>query len=113
MAGMTTKQITEMVRSIGIPSAYHHFKEGSGREPPFITYYYPSSNNFHADDVNYGTVNALNIELYTDEKDMELEAAVEAVLKAHGIPFDWTETYIESERMYMKAYYTEVYINEQ
>ena len=45
MAAMTTKQITEMVRSIGLPSAYHHFKEGSGREPPFITYYLNQKKN--------------------------------------------------------------------
>jgi hypothetical protein len=49
--------------------------------------------------------------LYTDNKDFALEAQVEAVLKDNGFVFSRDETYIESEKMYMVAYYTGVIIN--
>jgi len=108
---MTYAEIAGVIRSIGIPFAYHHFPENTGQQPPFICYYYPNSNDLKADDINYQSINDLTIELYTDNKDFALEAQVEAVLKDYGFVFSRDETYIESEKMYMVAYYTGVIIN--
>ena len=46
----------------------------------------------------------LNIELYTDEKDPELEDGVEAVLNAHEIFWNKSEVWIESEKLYEVLY---------
>ena len=46
----------------------------------------------------------LNIELYTDEKDPELEDRVEAVLNAHEIFWNKSEVWIESEKLYEVLY---------
>ena len=48
------------------------------------------------------------MELYTDEKNPELEATLEAVLDRHGIFYEKTETWIESERLYEVLYYFEM-----
>ena len=40
------------------------------------------------------------IELYTDEKSPETESRVEAVLDEHGIFYEKSETWIESEKLY-------------
>ena len=62
-----------MVDEMGYPSAYDHFAEGESPEPPFIVFLYPKANNFAADGKVYYKINRLNIELYTDLKDVELE----------------------------------------
>lgn len=108
---MTYAEISQMISAVGIPYAYHHFGEGSGQQPPFITFYYQGDNDFIADNINYQAIRPLTIELYTDNKDFALEAAVESVLTANDLAFSRTETFIDSEQMYMVTYYTEVIIN--
>lgn len=108
---MTYKEIAQMIEKIGVPYAYYQFPEGTGQEPPFICFYYPNNNDFIADDSNYVKVVQLVIELYTDNKDFSLEATLEAVLTEHDLVFTREETYIDSERMYLQTYYTEVIIN--
>ena len=56
----------------------------------------------------YFKVNRLNIELYTDKKDVELEETVEAVLARHGIFHDKSEVWIKSENLYEVLYQMEV-----
>ena len=56
----------------------------------------------------YFKVNRLNIELYTDKKDVELEETVEAVLDRHGIFYGKGEVWIESENLYEVLYQMEV-----
>ena len=109
---MTYREVSEMIAEVGIPTAYYQFPEKTNQQPPFICFYYPSSDDFMADDTNYVDIRPLNIELYTDEKDFAMEAAVEAVLRGRELSYRKTETVIDSERMYMVAYYTEVIINE-
>ena len=108
---MTEKEVFQMVKSIGLPSAYHHFDEGQSPNPPFVVYLYPGTNNFSADGVVYQGINQLDIELYTDKKDLESEKRVEAVLKKHGFFYEKNETYIETEKMYEVLYEMEVVIN--
>ena len=108
---MTYEEIATMLSAVGVPFAYHHFEEGSGQQPPFITFYYEGENDLKADNINYQLVRPLTIELYTNNKDFVLEAAVEAVLTANGLAYSRSETYIDSERMYMVTYNTEVLIN--
>jgi len=108
---MTYKEIAQMIEKVGVPYAYYQFPEDTGQEPPFICFYYPNNNDFVADGENYVKVVQLVIELYTDNKDFSLEATLEAVLAEYDLVFTREETYIDSERMYLEAYYTEVIIN--
>ena len=97
---MTHQEVLEMMNEVKLPYAYHHFVEGESPDPPFLVFLYPGSDNFAADGKVYFKVNRLNIELYTDLKDVELEETVEAVLDEHGIFYDQTETWIDSEKLY-------------
>lgn len=108
---MTYKEIAELVDGIGYPYAYYQFEKETAKEPPFICFYYPSRDDFVADDSNYSQITELTIELYTDNKDFTAEAAVEAALEAAGLVYEKDESYIDSERMYMITYTTEVLIN--
>lgn len=97
-------EVKEMVESIGLESAYHHFAEGESPDPPFIVFLYPNADNFAADGIVYFTVNVLHIELYTDKKDLDLEEQVETVLTEYGIYYNKSEVWIESERLYEVLY---------
>ena len=97
-----------MMDEMKLPYAYHHFVEGESPDPPFLVFLYPNSNNFAADGMVYFKVNRLNIELYTDLKDVELEETVEAVLDKHGIFYEKSEVWIESENLYEVLYQMEV-----
>lgn len=109
---MTNQKVFEMVKSIGFPAAYHHFEEGQEPEKPYIVYLYPGTDNFAADGIVYQGINQLDMELYTDKKDLEAEKRVETVLKEHGFFYEKTETYLTSEKMFEVLYETEVLINE-
>ena len=97
-----------MLAEMNLPYAYDHFVEGESPDPPFLVFLYPGSNHFAADGKAYFKVNRLNIELYTDKKDVELEETVEAVLDKHGIFYEKSEVWIESENLYEVLYQMEV-----
>ena len=105
---MTHQEIVKLMEEMKLPYAYHHFAEGESPEPPFIVFLFPGSDNFAADGVVYYKINRLNIELYTDLKNVELEATVEAVLDEHGIFYEKSEVWIESENLYEVLYQMEV-----
>ncbi len=105
---MTHADVMEMMKELKLPFAYDHFVEGESPDPPFVVFLYPGSDNFAADGKVYYKVNRLNIELYTDLKDVELEEQVEAVLDGHGIFYEKSEVWIESENLYEVLYQMEV-----
>lgn len=98
------ERLTAILDSIGIPYAYDHFAEGESPEPPFICYLLPASDNFSADGRAYFKVDEVHIELYTDKKDLSVEGKIEAVLDAHGIFYEKSEVWIESEKLYEVLY---------
>lgn len=110
---MTYKEIATMVESIGLPYAYYQFPDGTDQVCPFICFFLDSSNDFAADNINYQKIRRLNIELYTDNKDFTLEQTVETVLNSNGLVYYREETYLDSERMYMVSYETEIVITEE
>lgn len=108
---MTYEQIASMIESIGLPYAYYQFPEGTGQAPPFVCFFYANTDDVYADDSNYQRIVVLNIELYTSEKDFELESQVEEILNNNGITYSKEESYIDSESMWQIAYEMEVIIN--
>ena len=100
-------QLLEIIAEIGIPSAYDHFAEGESPATPFICYLIPGNDNFAADGKAYFKAEQVHLELYTDKKDPETEQLVEAVLDSHGVFYDRTEVWIESEKLYEVLYYFE------
>ena len=93
---MSHEEVLKMMEEMGLPFAYDHFVEGEAPEPPFAVFLYPRADN------------ELDIELYTDLKNPELEEAVEAVLLRHGIFYGKSEVWIESEKLYEVLYEMEV-----
>ena len=105
---MSHDDVIKMVGEMGLPFAYDHFVEGESPEPPFLVFLYPKADNFAADGIAYFKINQLDIELYTDLKNPDLEETIEAVLLRHSIFYGKSETWIESEKLYEVLYEMEV-----
>ena len=105
---MTHEEVMAVMEEIGLPYAYHHFAEGESPDPPFAVFLYPGCNNFSADGKVYFKTDRLNIEIYTDIKNIKLEKQTEAVLDGHGIFYEKSEVWIESENLYEVLYQMEV-----
>lgn len=110
---MTYQEIATLIESIGVPFAYYAFEEGTAVEPPFVCFYYSENNDLAADNTNYGKIEHLIIELYTDQKDFTLEKQVETALNTAGLVYTRDETYLSSERMYMEVFGADVCITEE
>ena len=114
---MTYQQVADMIQematAIGKPDAwaYYTFADGTAEPCPFIVFYYPNSADEFADGQNYHQIKALNIEVYTNNKDFDIEAQVRVVLDSHGMVYTLTESYLEGEKMYEQLYEMEVIIN--
>ena len=65
---------------------------------------YPKAENFGADNLVYHHFNRLDIEVYTDYKDPDMEATIEEVLTAHELYYEKSEVWIETEKMYEVLY---------
>lgn len=108
---MTYQEIAGMVEAFGLPCAYLQFEEGSGQDCPFVVFYYPSRDDFMADDSSYAKITTLTIEFYSDNKDFVQESVIETVLDAYGMVYRKEETYIGTEKMFEIIYTMEVLIN--
>ena len=97
-------RLLQILSEMTLPFAYDHFSEGELPNPPFICYLLPGSDNFSADGRVYYKINEVRIELYCGSKDPALEATLEAVLDEHGIFYNKTEVWIESEKLYEVLY---------
>ena len=92
------------LEKLGIPVQYRAFQVGQAPELPYLIFYENDSDNIFADNSNWFDVLNVVCELYTDEKDIELETKLQKLLYDLEIQYNSTETYIDSENMYLKAY---------
>ena len=101
---MTLEELKDELCTTQLPVAYRFF--AAPQQPPFICYMVTEAEPVYADDAVYVSFPKVRVELYTDKKDPQAEATVEIALK----PFCWakTETYIDSEKMYLITYEFEV-----
>ena len=102
------EELVRIVSGMGIPFAYDHFAEGESPDPPFLCYLLPGSNNFSADGRVYYKIGRVNLELYTDRKDPEVEQKLEDALDAASLFYNKTEVWIDSEKLYEVLYQFEM-----
>ncbi len=104
---MTLAELSQLLKATGYPVAYSRFKVTPTNpmpDPPYIAYLVSGSSNLFADNKTYKKIDNIQIELYTDKKDLDAEATLEALLDANNIPYETTEVWIESEQLFQKTY---------
>lgn len=105
---MTYQEVASMIQGMGLPFTYDSFPNNISPNPPYIVFNYPQNDDFGADNTNYVSIDALNIELYTSTKDFALESSIESVLNGNGFFYEKNESYIRSENLYQITYTTQV-----
>ncbi len=108
---MTQAELYAALKTLGLPVAYRQFKstpKEPAPAPPFICYLFTYAPDVRADNRNYVRVSAFRIELYTDAKDPEREAAVEALLDSLGLTYGKSESWLESEKLQEVAYEVQI-----
>ena len=108
---MTYEEIKAGLAAAGFPLTYYQWPISQAPDLPYVVYYYPSRSDDPADNVNYGKITALNVELYTPIKSFADEARMEGALTAMGLVWEKTETFLDSEEMYEVLYESEVCLN--
>ena len=99
---MELKELVKILEKLEIPIAYNHFS--TVQKPPYLVYKVTSSNNFIADNKVYKKIRKVDLELYTENKNEELEQKLETILCENEMAFEMFETYIESEAVYQVIY---------
>lgn len=99
---MELKELVKILEKLEIPIAYNHFS--TVQKPPYLVYKVTSSNNFIADNKVYKKIRKVDLELYTENKNEELEQKLETILCENEMAFEMFETYIESEAVYQVVY---------
>lgn len=101
-------KLVAIIKAMNLPYAYDHFVEGNSPEPPFLVYLLPRTNHFKSDGKIYYKVNVVQLEVYSDKKDLQLEKQIEHVLDSHEIVYEKSEIWIASERLYEVMYIFEM-----
>lgn len=106
---MTIQQIADLIESFGLPYRMDHFES----EPvlPYCVYYFPNSNDFFADSINYVERVPLHIEIFTKDIDLELERTISATLNQNNISFYKSRDFLNDEKIYQITFESEVIIN--
>ena len=106
---MTLQELRQLLDSVlgADKVAYIKFPVGKAPQLPFITFRETASANISADDnAGYVRRRAVDIELYTEHKDIAQEESLEDALVSGGIAWETADEYIDSERCHMRIYST-------
>lgn len=106
---MTEAELYTALSSV-CQTAYAAFRKAV--EPPFICYRFADSADLMADDENYVPISGFDVEVYTEKKDLTLEADLTAVLKSLGLTWTRAELWIEEERLVEVVYSIEAVMAE-
>ena len=98
---MTLKELKTLLETSQMPVAFNHFK--TAQKLPYIVYIIADNNQLAADNVVYHSDPFIQVELYTERKDMDSETTVESLI---GPLFFYTkeEGYLPDEQMYLVTY---------
>lgn len=92
------------IRGFSKKVAYRCFPVGQAPALPYICYEVDDSRNVIGDNEVIKEILDVDIDLYSRKKDTTSEGLIEAALKTAKIPWNKTETYIESEDCIMVTY---------
>lgn len=96
------EKIYNLLTTMQLPVAYDHFT--TKVTPPFILYKFDNADALFADDHTFFRKDNFSVWLVTDLKDVALEKQLETIFDNNFIPYEKSETFIASERIYQVSY---------
>lgn len=105
---MTLEALKAVLEGTGLPTVYGAWPTGAAPALPWICFRAQGSDNLFADGAVYYTGTTARVELYTRRKDPAAEDLVESALTLAGLPWEKTETFVQSEDCNLITYEIEV-----
>ena len=98
----TLEQLAQQLNSL-YPTRYSHFENHQAR--PFIVYLDQGEENFHADNLVHTEGILVDVELYTDTKDLAAERRIKDLFRDNEVPYSKSDTiFIQDESLYMTVF---------
>lgn len=91
-------------KKVGYPVAYYEFKPGQAPKLPYVIYYQTANDPVFADNFNYLDPGLINVELYTDKKDLASEKKLTSFFSAFDIPYKSYESKVKDQKMFEVLY---------
>lgn len=102
------KDLKQALDTVGIPVAYSHYEEAHAF--PYIVYEETRTDGYYAENINWATIATIQIDLYTQHKDPELEQKVRKAITSLELPFTTLETIVQAEDCYAVSYFIETFL---
>lgn len=106
---MERSDLFKLLKTAGLPVSYRNWGKAKPPAMPYLLYFTIGSDDLMADNVNYVGVKRWCVELYSEAKDDDSEAAVEQLLKQNEAPYSKNEIGPTDDGPYMTAYYFATY----
>jgi hypothetical protein len=97
------QKLKTLLLTTDLPVTYRYYKTPPAL--PYLVYLLDDTDNFGADDKVYQQEENYIVELYTEKHDPTVQAKMEKLFDDNDIYWEKTETWIESEKMYLTGYY--------
>ena len=107
---MKLSDFADILEQANLPVTYRAFKIGNTPDLPYMVYYESSPAINAADNTVNHQIKSVTVELAFEQKDEDLEERLEEMWKSHKLFFEaQEETFIETERLYVKSYTVYLY----
>lgn len=107
---MKLSEFAEILEQAGLPVTYHAYQEGNVPDLPYLVYFESNPITNAADNTVNHQIKSVVVELAFEKKDEDSEERLEELWSNHELFFEaQEETFIETERLYVKPYTVYLY----
>ena len=107
---MKLSEFAEILEQAGLPVTYRAYQEGNVPDMPYLVYFESNPIINVADNTRNHEIKSVVVELAFERKDEDLEERLEELWSNHELFFEaQEETFIETERLYVKPYTVYLY----
>ena len=107
---MKLSEFADILEQANLPVTYRAYQENNVPDMPYLIYYESSPSINAADNTINHEIKSVTVELAFESKDEDLEERLEELWKSHELFFEaQEETFIETERLYVKPYTVYLY----
>lgn len=110
---MTIEEFVSVLQESDIPVTHYQWPVGEVPDLPYLVYLIPQSDCEYGDNISWAEISEINVELYSKQRNFQLEDRLKEIFNAHELPYTTEFNYIKSEKMFQTVFYLEeVFDNE-